>query len=208
MIRRLQIALLLGAAFASTAVTADAPDYRSLSAAEEFALALSAAPEHLRAEAGVYVLAPKGFEQHRESRNGFNCLVIRTADVIAPTCFDAEGSRTTLHANLRREALRADGLADAAIEEAIAADYASGKLKAPARPGVAYMLSREFVRIDSDTGVTRAVFPPHLMFYAPYLTDEDIGALPEHRFSHVHPWVLQPGSPSAYIIVVPPQYQH
>ena len=82
--------------------------------------------------------------------------------------------------------------------------YESGRLEAPQRPGIAYMLSEEFVRIDPESGETERVFPPHLMFYAPGLSNEDIGALPEHNGGTEHPWILRPGRPTSYIIVVPP----
>jgi hypothetical protein len=42
-------------------------------------LALSAAPEHLRAGATVYVFGKTGFEQTRGGTNGFTCLVNRDA---------------------------------------------------------------------------------------------------------------------------------
>jgi len=42
---------------------------------KEIALALSAAPEHLRYDAGVYVLERNGFVKVRSSTNGFTCIV-------------------------------------------------------------------------------------------------------------------------------------
>ena len=47
------------------------------------------------------------------------------------------------------------------------------------------------------------VFPPHVMVYAPYLKNPDIGALPEHRGSQSQPWILNEGKPYGYILVVP-----
>ena len=44
---------------------------------KEIALALSAAPEHLRKGAGVYVLERSGFVKVRDSANGFTCIVNR-----------------------------------------------------------------------------------------------------------------------------------
>jgi hypothetical protein len=43
--------------------------------------------------------------------------------------------------------------------------------------------------------------PPHLMFYAPYVTDKDIGSPPSARNM---PRVLRAGQPDAYIIVMAP----
>ena len=51
------------------------------------------------------------------------------------------------------------------------------------------------------------VFAPHVMLYAPYMKNADIGALPEHRGSEAQPWILNEGKPWAYIIVVPKEGQ-
>ena len=98
--------------------------------------------------------------------------------------------------------MTARGLAPAAVSDSIRSAYDQGRLKAPG-PGIAYMLSPDFVRVDQETGSVSAVFPPHLMFYAPYKTNEDIGALAEHDDSRVYPYVLSPGTPGAVVIVVP-----
>jgi hypothetical protein len=63
----------------------------------ETAMALSAAPEHLRAGAGVFVLTRSGYEQTRQSTNNFTCIVNRDhPKALKPTCFDAEGTATIL----------------------------------------------------------------------------------------------------------------
>ena len=45
--------------------------------------------------------------------------------------------------------------------------------------------------------------PPHLMFYAPYATDKDIGS--PHSAANM-PKIIRAGQPDAYIIVVPGQH--
>jgi len=47
--------------------------------------------------------------------------------------------------------------------------------------------------------------PPHLMFYAPYATDKDLGSPPAARNM---PRVIRPGRPDAYIIVIPGPVEH
>ena len=47
--------------------------------------------------------------------------------------------------------------------------------------------------------------PPHLMFYAPYATDEDIRLPPA---TAEMPHVIRPGQPDAYIIVIPGRGSH
>ena len=41
---------------------------------QEIELALSAAPEHLRSDATVYVFGKKGYEKVRSGKNGFTCI--------------------------------------------------------------------------------------------------------------------------------------
>ena len=168
----------------------------------EVASALAAAPASVAAQAGVYVLERNGYVKVRDSKNGFNCLIEReVAESFEPECFDAEGSATTLPVALREAELRAQGKSHAEIEAEINSGYGSGKFRAPQRPGIVYMLSTENrVVVDPDTGHVEP-FGPHLMFYAPYLTNRDIGstAAPGERV-----FIINEGSPRALIIVPVP----
>src|SRR5262245_22347027 len=87
----------------------------------QVALALSAGhpgPD----KAAVYVRGAKGYSKLREGSNGFSCIVQREGlDEIAPQCFDAEGSATTLQVFLFVEEQRALGVQDAEIQKAVAA---------------------------------------------------------------------------------------
>jgi hypothetical protein len=171
---------------------------------EEIRMALSAGPEHLRAGAGVYVLGDRGFEKVRESGNGFHCLVERDgASILAPICFDAEGSETLLKVNFRSAELVLSGKSSKEASAIVDSELASGKLLAPRKPGIAYMLSTDFRDLDEKTGEWKTVYPPHVMFYAPYLRNADLGIAKEHLGSTGHPWILNEGKPGAYIIVVP-----
>lgn len=169
----------------------------------EIELALSAAPEHLRQEAGVYVLQRGGYVKARDSKNGFNCAVLQGGNILGPICYDSEGSQTNMKADFRKRELLEQGKSDKEAAAMMDAEYKAGKLLAPRRSGVAYMLSPEFARIDPKTGKSSKVFPPHMMFYAPYLKNADIGAKPEHFNSHSQLFVLDEGKPGAYLIVVP-----
>jgi hypothetical protein len=54
-------------------------------------------------------------------------------------------------------------------------------------------------------GTNRMVHvPPHLMFYAPYATDKDIGSPPP---SPNMPHLIRAGQPDAVVIVMPGQQQ-
>jgi hypothetical protein len=163
----------------------------------ETAMALSAAPEHLRAGAGVYVLTPAGYKRARQSTNKFTCIVNRDHPrALKPTCFDEEGTTTILPTILRVGELMMQGkpLSDIAAE--IHADFASGKYASPRRPGIAYMLSGEIRNVNPATGAVSS-FPPHVMFYAPNLTNEDIGSngtigLPFVAYQGPHGYMIMP----------------
>ncbi|GLQ99378.1 hypothetical protein [Dyella mobilis] len=166
----------------------------------EITMALSAAPAELRVDAGVYVLESSGFVLARPSRNGFNCLVERDINVTAPVCYDAEGSRTTLQASLERARITMGGADAASVDRMIDAEYSAGRLHAPAKPGIAYMLSRDFVRLDPKTGVAKPLYPPHVMVYAPFLRNEDIGVAKPFVRNPSHVWVEAPGKPDACLV--------
>jgi hypothetical protein len=170
--RRVLLAVLLtGSAFAESAKLPEL-----MPRAQEMELALSAAPEHLRQNAAVYVLEKDGYVKVREGTNGFTCLVHRDHPMNQkPTCWDREGSETIVPAVLREGALLMQGKPVSEVRAEMKEGFRTGKFIAPRRPGVAYMLSNGNRNYDPRTGKTD-LFPPHVMFYAPNLTNEDIGS--------------------------------
>ncbi len=168
---------------------------------EQISIALSAGPQDVVQDATVYVLGPKGLEIARQGTNGVSCLVDRhfvtpTETTIEPMCWDPEGSRTTLLVYLYGEDLRSKGASEADIKAAIAAGYKDGRFKAPAKPGLLYMLSTDNRLGPTPSGETTHV-PPHVMFYAPYMTAKDLG------YGSDAPFLVQPGKPWATMIVFP-----
>lgn len=152
------------------------PAVRIYQREQEVALALSAAPAPLRAHAAVYVLTGSGFVKDRDGTNGFTCIVNRDGPHNEkPTCYDAVGSKYILPVDLRTGALLLRGVSTERIRAEILARFHNGTYHVAARPGVAYMLSDHNQDYDPQTGRT-IIFPPHVMFYAPYLTNKDIGS--------------------------------
>jgi hypothetical protein len=143
----------------------------------EIALALEAAPGPVAAKAGVYVHDKNGYTKARDSQNGFVCVVDhRIPTAVEPQCIDAEGVKTFLPKFELVASLRAQGTAETEIQKAVKTAFAAGKLRAPARPGIIYMLSsHNVVTIDEQKGLA-APFPPHLMFYAPNMASSDVGS--------------------------------
>jgi hypothetical protein len=173
----------------------------SLPREEKIKLAESAAPAEVSSKATVYVLDSAGYAKVRDGSNGFTCFVDRQALVnLEPTCFDAEGSATTFLARIFVEEQRAKGKSEDQIKTALDEGYRTGTFQAPRKPGIVYMLSDlGYLLIPAAGKVVH--LPPHLMFYAPYATDKDIGSPPGARNM---PRVLRPGQPDAYIIVMAP----
>jgi hypothetical protein len=169
---------------------------------KEIELALSAAPEHLRTGAAVYVLERKGFVKVRDSTNGFTCIVNRDHPLNQkPVCFDAEGTATVLPKILRVGELLMQGKPMSKIDGDIAEGFRTGKYISPRRPGVAYMLSGDIRNFNPHTGKVES-FPPHVMFYAPNLTNADLGMTPEALASDPSlPFIAYEG-PHAFIIML------
>ncbi len=168
----------------------------------EMVLALSAGPPHFAQEAGAYALEKSGYVKVRESKNGFHCFVGRSAPgSLEPECYDAEGSETRMPVELFEGELRMQGKSRQEIEQAVAEGYANGRFRAARRPGIVYMLSKENRLPIDEEGKTVIPYRPHVMFYAPYLTNADIGAKPGPGATA---FVIGEGTPGALIIVPVP----
>lgn len=140
-----------------------------------------------------------GYVKAREGKNGFTAIIDRTlAKSLEPRCMDAEATRTVLPRVLKSAELRAQGKSREEIKRAINEGFAKGQFQPPARPSVDYMLSTQnIVPIDEEKGIV-APFPPHLMFFAPYMTNADIGS-DGSPSSMV--FIVNEGTPHALIIV-------
>jgi hypothetical protein len=150
----------------------------------ETEFALSSLPPHLRDQATVYLLDPeKGYYVSRKGTNGFTAMVLRTEweweefidDTFTALSYDAEGSKTIVPVYLEVAAMRASGKhSPAELRQIIIKKIKDGIFKAPARPGVSYMLA-PMMRAHPGTKDIQSMIMPHYMFYAPNLTNEDIG---------------------------------
>src|SRR5579863_3989702 len=160
----------------------------------EIQLALSALPPHLRDNATVYVLNPdKGFEVARQGANGFHAFVARTGDdsfrgtwlltkyrddILYPISFDEAGSKAQMRVFFDAAEMQAKGTSPEELKKLIQQRYKTHYYKPPERAGVSYMLSpilRTYVNPDQTDDVTTANIP-HVMYYAPNVSDKDVGA--------------------------------
>jgi hypothetical protein len=140
----------------------------------EMRLAVNALPKPLRDGASVLVLESGGYVKARPGTNPFTCIVSRRGGNFYPVCFDEEGTRTILPAYVDDAVLRMKGTSEEQIERELAAGFESGRYRPPSRPGIAYMLSPATYMLTSGK---LQLTPPHTMFYAPFLTDADIGGM-------------------------------
>lgn len=171
----------------------------SLPRDQRIRLAEAAAPEEVSGKATVYLLEKTGYVKIRDGSNGFSCLVDRqTPWNLEPTCFDAEGTATTLLTRLFVENQRAKGKTEEQIKAELEEGYKGGKFRAPGKPGIVYMMSDSGFILVAGTKLVH--LPPHLMFYAPYATEKDIGLPPADANM---PHLIRAGQPDAYIVVIP-----
>jgi hypothetical protein len=148
------------------------------------------------------VLDRSGYARVQEGTNGFSCFVDRQTPLnLEPTCFDAEGSASTLPTRIYAEEQRAKGKTEEEIKAGIEAGYKAGKFRAPGKPGIVYMMSEKGMLFIADAN-KMVPLPPHLMFYAPYATDKDIGSPPAAANM---PHLIRAGQPDAVVIVIPRQ---
>ncbi len=180
----------------------------------EIQLALSALPPHLRAHATVYTLNPnKGFEVAREGTNGFHAFVARTgddsfrgswplteyrADILYPVSFDNAGTAAQMRVFFDAAEMQAKETPSGELKKIIKDRYKTGDYKAPERAGISYMLSpilRTYMNPDEGDGVM-TLNAPHVMYYAPNVSNEDIGG---GAIGGMYPFVILNG-PHGYNI--------
>ncbi len=188
---------LAGAAASLAGQTADTT-IEPMPADLETRFALSAAPPRLRDEATVHLLDPgSGYRLSRRGTNGVTCIVQRTAweltdfrdDIYIPLCYDAVGTTTYLKVIMDAAALRAEGLGPDALKAEIERRFGNGTYRVPEKPGVSYMVAPVQRTVGPPDLKVVTIALPHLMFYAPHTTNEDIGARPD---LHAHSSLLYP----------------
>lgn len=181
--------------------------------------ALSSLPPQLRHDATVYLLDPKkGYYAAHKGTNGFICFVSRTEwewaefrkDIATAISYDAEGARTIFPVYQDVAAMRASGKFTALqIRDIVIERIKKGIYKAPSKTGISYMLApvmRTYNGTPADHNVM-TMNMPHYMIDAPYLTNADIGNIPDGQANG--PVVINPGalflgkrkSPYGYIIL-------
>ena len=175
---------------------------------QEIALARSAGPAAVSAEATVLVLAEGSVSWvvGEEGTNGATCYVNRSwPGSLEPHCFDAEGSETILPIHLKTAEMGHAGASEGEIEREIAAGIADGRFRYPSRPAMSYMLSSAQVLVN-DEGQNVGQWKPHLMIYWPGLTRSDLGATGEGPLLADSLILIDEGTDEACLIIVYPEF--
>ena len=144
-------------------------------------LAVSAAPEHLRSGAAIYVYKDGiGYTLHRQGNNGFTCLVNRDgflygSGAFKPTCWDANGEFSYVRVTLAVGRWLSEGVPTSEIRQLIDSGFEQGEFVAPVKTGIAYMINGD-LDLDVRSGrILKRVYPGHYMIYAPHISSADLG---------------------------------
>ena len=150
--------------------------YRIASRDDEIALARSAAPPSISADAEVLVLGDRGYESAIKGKNGFVCFVARSwaagfdnpefwnPKLRAPNCFNPPAVRSELPQQLKRTEWVLAGMSRQDMKGKTRAALAAHEFKAPEAGAFSFMLSKEGYLSDDAGGP----WLPHVMFFVPH----------------------------------------
>jgi hypothetical protein len=150
--------------------------YRIADAQEEIALARTAAPPSMSADAEVLVLGKHGYETAVRGRNGFVCFVERSwtagfddaefwnPKLRAPNCFNPPAARSVLPRYLKRTEWALAGIGRAQMIEKARAEFASRRFADPEAGSLSFMLSKQGYLSDDAAGP----WLPHVMLFVPH----------------------------------------
>lgn len=147
----------------------------TMARADEIALARSAAPASVSDHAEVIVLGEHGYETAVNGTNGFVCFVGRSWDVgfdnpefwnpkmRSPQCYNQASVRSMLPRYLERTKWVLAGVSKAEMQAREAAEWKTGKLRAPEPGAVSFMMSKGGYLNDAVAGP----WHPHFMMFVP-----------------------------------------
>ena len=149
----------------------------------EIALARSAAPQSVSANAEVMILGRNGYEVAVQGTNHFVCLVERSWDsaigdpgfwnpnIRGPNCFNEAAASTFLPIAFMKTRLALSGKSQAEIDRAMQAAFQEKKLPALEPGAMCYMMSKKGYLSDEAHN-----WHPHLMFFVPLAMAKTWGA--------------------------------
>lgn len=164
----------------------------------EIALARTAAPKSVSADATILVLGRHGYETAINGKNGFVCLVERSwmapfddpeflnPDQRLPLCLNPPAAQTHLPLTIKTTELAFAGMSKSQMFDSIRAAFNNKELPLPAPGSMCYMMSKQqyFSRRVGNAD-------PHLMFWFPQ-NQVDWGADSPDSPVDVHQYSPQP----------------
>jgi hypothetical protein len=178
--------------------SAPAEGTRPLSAEQQIASAVLAAPDSMRAGATVLGYAADGhLTTLRKGRGELICLASDPkSDQFHVACY---------HKSLepfmaRGRALRAHGVTGDKVDSVRFAEIRKGKLRLPNHPALLYSLTGPAGSYDPNAG-TASGAKPLFVIYVPFATQQSTGlsAVPIEG----GPWIMDPGTPKAHVMFEP-----
>ena len=165
----------------------------------QIAGALLAAPESMRAEAAVWGYDKKGaWTELKAGNNDMICV----ADDYRREGFNASSYHRDLHPFMvRGRELRAQGIDGQQLFDQREQEVKEGQLKMPEQPTTLHILTGSSFSTES-----MEVVEPYYRYvvYIPYATSESTGLPPKPRAAG-EPWIMDPGTHRAHIMITPPR---
>jgi len=173
---------------------------QKLTAEQQIASAVLAAPEETRAGAKVYGYDEEGkFVTLREGTNNMICL----ADDPNKDGFQVAAYHNELEPFMARgRALKAEGIKTQELRAMREAEGKEGTLVLPKNPSTLHILQGENGGFDPETGENINTHYRYVV-YMPFATQETTG-LSLKPNAPGHPWLMFPGTAGAHIMITPP----
>jgi hypothetical protein len=170
------------------------------SAEAQIKAALMAAPADMREKATVYGYSPKGeFIMLRKGSNEMICL----ADDPAQKGFSASCYHRDLEPFMARgRELKKQGKSSGEISDTREKEAKSGKLQMPKNPSTLFVFTASDENVNPGTGEVKEGNYRYVV-YIPYATSESTG-LPLKPEAPGMPWIMDPGTHKAHIMITPP----
>lgn len=165
---------------------------------QQIAAAVSAAPENMRTEATVL-----GYQSDttlvplREGSNELVCLADDPSNAEFHVACYHEGLEPFMK---RGRELKAEGMSRKEVDLIRRSEIKSGELSMPETPMALYSLSGSDEAFDYEEGTVNEASPRYVI-YVPYATEATTG-LSRQPASQGAPWIMEPGTPWAHIMVI------
>lgn len=164
---------------------------------EQIKAAVSPAPDSMKEEATVLGYKDDELTTLREGSNQLICI----ADDPEQKNFHVSCYHKDLDPFMKRgRELREKGFSRKKVDSVRRKEIEEGKIELPQKPMALYSLTGSGKAFDYSTGQIINASPLYVV-YVPYATEESTG-LSKNPASKGAPWIMEPGTPWAHIMVM------